>query len=72
MNKNIRWKFKRTLFGKQVLMIKPNIPAGLDFSNHYRYADQDDIIDFMAEIKNMKRYIEIVKKLQTTHPEFFL
>lgn len=65
---NKKWKFKRTIFGKQVLMVR----YSLSFASHWRYADQDDIVEFTSEIKKLRESIKVVKRLRETHPEFFI
>lgn len=68
----MNWKFKRTLFGKQVLMKKCKIvkKGGIEYS--WKYANQDDVVDFTTEIKKLLDSIKVVKNLKDTHPEFFL
>jgi hypothetical protein len=70
----MKWKFRSTWNGKQILQIKDRLPANSvgDFTYFWKDADKDDIIDFTVEMKMLMGKIEIVNKMKNEHPEYFL
>jgi len=70
----MKWKFRRGLFGKQVLQISartPTTPYG-DFASYWKDATQDEANEFTVEMKLLMEKLDIVKKMKNEHPEYFL
>jgi len=72
--KTMEWKFKSSLFGKQILQIKRKKPVGEygDWEYYWDNATQDEANKFKIEIELLKNKMDMLNKMQEKYPQYFI
>ena len=70
----MNFKFKRNIFGQQVLIIKEktlgHFPGTWNY--YWRKAKQDDIVKFMTEYEIALKDLQILKRIKENNPELLI